>query len=430
MKFIKGPIQSLSNIVTRYKGYLKTTFLYLFSSMFMALIGIAINPLLAKNLSPTDYAIMGYFNSFNFIIIPILNFSLLTFYQRNYFKIKEEERQKVTDTILFALLVFGFLALIVSSVGFYLYFKWSKVSFPFYPYAILTFIPVYLTNFQSLYLLKCRLNREAGNYSIVTIISALLSTILSILFVVTFKYGATGRLFALVAASLIVAIYCFSKMFKQISFDKEILMQAVRFGWPISISAILWYFLSGIDRAMLENINDNYNFGLYNVGIQIASYLAIVHTTIALTFDPDIYKAIADKKKRKLVKIFCLIFVFNAIPNILFIVFAPFVIGILTAHRYTNAAGFAQILALKNITMSVYFVLTNIIIGYGFTKSELFIKIIGAILSVLLFHFLIDRYSFYGAAWGQVISFAVISVLVTLFLAYKYFSKELDSKNI
>jgi len=307
---------------------------------------------------------------------------------------------------------------------FYYYCQWCQISFPYYPYALLTFSSIYFSNFASLYLVNCRLKREAGRYSSMTIINTLFGATLAILLVVIYKYGATGRLLAVLLASMVTAAYCFNQLLGKIQFDFSVIKDAFRFGWPLSLSAMLWYFLSGVDRVMLEKLNDTNALGYYNVGIQIAGYFAIFYTVIAQTFEPDIYKAIAENKKAKLVKIITGIVLLNALPNIVFIIFSQKIIGLLTCNRYIDSSEYAQIMALKNISVSFYYSVFNIIVGYGFTKAELVIRVIGSILCVLMFKQLILKYGFYGAAWGQVLSFVIITVISLSCLAYiKFFRK-------
>lgn len=419
---------SLNQIYSKYKIYLSSGGLYLFSSLFTAIVAIAINPFLAKNLSPDDYAILGYFSSFNLVVLPLLNFSLITYYLRNYYRIPDDRKQIVSDTILIALLVYGFVALIAVSFIFYLYFRIFNVSFPFYPYALLTFVPIYLNNVFILFQVQCRLKREAGRYSVVTIFNALGIAVVSILLVVIFKYGATGRLSAVLIASVLTAAYCFKQVFSKLQFDFSVIKEAFLFGWPISLSAVLWYFFAGLDRAMLEKLNDSYTLGFYSVGLQIAGFLTVFYTAIAQTFEPDIYKAIAENKKRKLAKIVGGVLALNAIPNIIFIFFAPLIIGVLTYNRYTDASDFARILALKNITVSFYYAIITVILGYGFSKSELILRIIGALFCFFMFKILIESHGFYGAAWGQVLSFLIMAVIGGSFLYCMNYKQKLLTK--
>ena len=423
-------INKIKSLFTEYRVYFKSTFLYLFSSLFTAAIGIGINPFLALKLSPEDYAIIGYFNSFNFIVLPILNFSLITYFLKNYFKIPDDRKQAVTDTLLVSLLVYGLFALIIICSIFYFYLHWNKVSFPFYPYAFLAFTPIYLVNFQTLFLVNCRMNREAVKYSKVTVFNAIITALFSVWFVVVLENGATGKLAAPLLASLVTAVYCFTKLIGKVQFDFTVIKDAFRFGWPLSLSAILWYFLSGVDIALLEILNDSYTLGFYTVGIQITGYLTIFYTAISQTFEPDLYKAIAEKESRKTTKIIASVILLNAFPNLIFIIFAPYIISILTFGKYTEASEFAQILALKNITVSFYFMMVTLIVGLGFTKEELLIRIFGALASFFMFKSLINLYGFYGAAWGQVLSFIVLTIIAGLFLGFKHRIKKVKQVKV
>jgi len=311
----------IKSLFAKNKIYLRSSFLYLLSAVISGILSIVINPFLAKNLSPEDYAIIGYFNSFSVIILPLLNLSLITYYLRTFYLTPENLRHRLADTILIALVFVGFISLILSSFAFYYFWKYSKVSFPFFPYALLTFAPIYFGNFVSLLTVNYRLNREAGKFAKITIIYAIVNALFAIILVVIFKYGATGRLLAILLAAIIFGSYSFKKTFCRLQFDWTVFKDGLKFGWPLTMAAILWFFLGGVDRVMLEKLNNSYTFGFYNVALQITGFLAVFYTAIAQTFEPDIYKAIADNKKGKIVKITGGIISVNAIPNILFFLF-------------------------------------------------------------------------------------------------------------
>ena len=74
--------------------------LYFSSSLIAALVGVLLNPLYAANLSHEDYAIIGYYSSFNLILIPLLSFSLLSFYARQYYFTEEEKRESLGSTVV------------------------------------------------------------------------------------------------------------------------------------------------------------------------------------------------------------------------------------------------------------------------------------------------------------------------------------------
>jgi len=403
------------------RNQLKNLSLYLFASILTSLIGVLLNPFLAINLSPKDYAIIGYFTSFNTLILPILSFSLLSYYSRNYFKINEEDRQSVLDTLIVIQILFGLLGLLFVLFGFYVYMDVAKVNFPFFPFAILCFIPTFFSCFYNFLLVEKRMKRQAKSYFNIVIINAIIGAAFLVLFVVIFKFGAIGRFWAALIPPVGMGIYSIFKLLSKFQVKKRILFEAISFSWPISISAILYYFLSGVDRAMLEKLNDNLTFGNYNVAIQISSYFYIFYAAIVQTFEPDIYKSIADNNRKKLYKIIIGVLGLNAIPILLFILFAHPIVRILTFGRYMDSVSFAQILALKNIALGFCFLVSDIIIGFGYPKVELINRAIGAGLSVILFKILIAKFGFYGAAWGQSISFLLMTGISGLFIGYKLF---------
>jgi O-antigen/teichoic acid export membrane protein len=406
-------------VIKNTRKQIKNLSLYLLAAIVTSFLGIVINPFLAANLSPFDYAIIGYFTSFNLLILPILSFSFLSYYSRNYYIIKENERQKVLDTLLVSQLFLGFFGLVFILIGFYFYMRIANVNFSFFPYAILCFVPTLFSCFFNFILVEKRMNKQAFSYFKIVLINALLGTFFAILLVVILKKGANGRFWSILIPMIGMGIFSFFKLLSKFQFSRKIFLDAVSFGWPLTLSGILYYFLSGVDRAMLEKLNDTNTFGIYNVAVQVSAYLFIFYTSISQTFEPDIYKMIAENNRRKLLKIVTGIIVLNAIPTLLFIIFAHPIINILTYGRYTESAVFAQIIAIKNITMSFCFLISVVIIGFGYPKVELINRAIGAFLAVLLFKFLINKYGFFGAAWGQSIAFVLMTLISAFFVLFK-----------
>ena len=404
----------MQHAIKKYYPYLKNSGLYFISSIITAIIGILLNPIYAMNLTHEDYAIIGYYTSFNLLLTPLLHFSLFSYYNRNYYFIKEEKREALGNTILLGSLMIGFASLILFTAAFYVVYRGTNVQFPFFPYAILTFLQLYVANITSFYLIRLRLKKQAKQFSKVTIMQCIVIALLSLLLVVYYKYGAAGKLYGTLFASILMSVYSLRKLKVKLSIDKDILFKSIKFGAPLTLSAILWYFLSGFDRFLIERLNDSYTLGLYSVGLMMASYMGIFYTTISNTFEPDIYRTIAERNTKKLFYIMATIIGTVAFFNFVFILLAPYIIDILTAGRYNNSCVYAQILAIHNISMACYYMVVKLFIGYGFVKEELYVRIVGAVASIVLFYVLINNFGFIGAAWGQVVSFTVLTIIGAL----------------
>ena len=92
-------------------------------------------------------------------------------------------------------------------------------------------------------------------------------------------------------------------------------------------------------------------------------------------------------------------------------------IDLLTAGRYADAYPFARIFAVYNILFAVFSIIENIVIGYGFTKQTLYVKVLGAGLAVGIYYLMIKFWSFWrslGAVCCDDIAFIFIDVIVLL----------------
>jgi len=383
---------------------IKNFSLYLSAAIISGVLNILFNPFLAANLSSLDYSIIGYYSSFAVLFTPILNFSLISFYVRKYFKIPEEKRQPTLDTIITALLIWGIISSMLILVLFFMYCHIAGVELPFFPFAMISVFQLFFNNFLLLYQVECRMRSEAKRYFKITMSASLITILLSIILVIVFKFGAVGRMSAALLSSTCIGLFAIKKLRSKFRVDKSILKEAVLFAWPVSCAYIIQYFLAGIDLALLEPLHDVSSMGLYVVAISITGYLSVFYMALAQTFEPDIYKAVAQYNYKKIFYIELLIVSILFVIILIFVLFAKPVIAILTANRYTNAYHFARILSIGVVSTYLMAAIEGIINAFGFTKVGLINKIIGSSMAIGIYFYLINFYGFYGAAWGRVIA--------------------------
>lgn len=401
--------------ITRFKNLS----LYLFASILSGIIGIAFNPFLAANLSSLDYSIIGYFSSFSTLFTPILNFSIISFYVRKYFNIDETKRQEYLDTIITILLLWGVVSSTLIIVFFFIYCKINNVQLPFFPFALLSIAQFFFNNFLLLYQVNCRMRSDAKRYFYITLWGSFLTVFLSLFLVIIFKLGAFGRLTAGLTSSLIIAYFAIKKTLFKLRLNYKILKEVISFGWPISVSYIIQYFLLGVDFTLLEPLNDNFEMGLYVVAISITGYFSIIYTALSQTFEPDLYKAVTLHNYKKIFRIISVIISILIPLLIVYILFANPIISLLTFNRYTDSFIYARIIALSVLTTYLMLSIENIINAFGYTKIALFNKLASSVIAVYFYFYLISEYQFMGAAWGRVISpliVFIISIISILFI--------------
>ena len=408
-------------IANKIVNYVQSIGLYFSASLIPMLLNLAINPLIAINMSPQDYAITGYYTSFSTLLSPLIAFYMLHYYTKRYFEVTEEQRIELRAILFKALIYFsGFIA-ILCLLGLIIYIKiFNKDStLPLMPYAAFAVLALPLTGVYSLLLVDLRMSRNSKSFFKISVANGLLLVCLNLFFVVIVKWGALGKLLAPLITNCLFFIwvcYKYRELF-HFPFDKKQFSVIIKFCTPLTIAAMLVFFSNGYDRVFLERLGNIQELGYYIVGVQIAGYITIFQTALGATFQPDIFQSIANRDYKKLAKISSLLIGGVSIIVIFFIVAAPLIIQILTAGRYMQSVKYTQIVAFSTITSAIYYTISQVTIAFGKSYITLFNKIITSVFSIALFSMLINKYQFQGAAWGLVLSFLISAIGNIILLA-------------
>jgi len=386
-------------------------FIYLGGSIIPMVISIAVNPLVALNMSPDDYAIVGYYTAFNPLFMPLINFYLIHYYTKKFFELEPDDRIHLKAS-LFQILIYFSIAMSIVIVGilFLYHFYINEGSeIKFFPYGVLSIMSMPLLGVFSLMLAEYRMERRSVAFFGLSLAHGILSIILTIFLVIIYKKGAFGKLLAIFIGNLIVFVYCIlkNKEFLSRKYDKKILRNALIFSLPLVLAAMLSFFSSGFDKIILERFGTVQELGFYVVGVQIAGFLTVFSTSIDNTFQPDIFKSVVDKDYRKCFKVIVIKIGLLTTIITVFIFSAPWLVSVLTAKRYEASTPFAIILSLSAITSMIYHSFSQVTIALGLTKITLLNKIGGSIVCIILFIYFIKHWGALGAAWAVVGSFII-----------------------
>ena len=414
----------LFSFILKYSAYLKNASIYLLATIISSVISVAINPLLALNLSPEDYAIVGYYSGYSTLFTPLIGFFLIDYYLRHRYTINENDLKVLKSTIIRLFIIFSGLISLLCLGGLYIYVDFADVSIPFFPYAILTIFQAYLGMLFSFRVAEYRINGDSKSFLRYTVVNGIFNACLAILFVVIFKGGAFGKLLSTFIVSLsffLYIIYNYKEDLK-IKVNYDLIIPVIKYSSPLVLAGMLGFFSGGYDRVLLERQGDLYTLGIYSVATQMSGYLNIFASAIKSTFQPDIYKAIAEKNTILLVKKILVIILAVSIIVLAFVLICPIVIHILTAGRYDESTTLTRILSLSVITSTIYYQISQVTYGSGLSNLTLINKIIGSILSFSLFSWMVPNFGVNGAAWSVVLCFLIYALgnIVLLIIYKKY----------
>ena len=413
--------------ISKYNSYLKSISQYFGASLIPMLLNLASNPFIALNMSPDDYAVTGYYTSFSALFSPLIVFYMLHYYTKRYFEVSESERDLLRAMLVKSLIYFSGFITFLCFGGLYIYtiFCNSHSSIPFFPYAFLTIFAIPFTGLYTLMLTDFRMGRQSGKYLKYSVLAGVVLVFLNLLFVVFLKWGAFGKLLAPFIANIIFfGISCFNyRHLFNVQINKLQVKQMIVFCFPLTIAAMLGFFSNGYDRVFLERLGDNVELGYYSVGVQMATYIGVFQTAVGSTFQPDLFQAIVNRDRARLLKVILLLIGSTALIVAVFICAAPFIVKVLTAGRYMMSVKYTQIIALSTLSSALYYTISQITIALGKSNVTLITKILTTILSIIMFSLLIAHYGFIGAAWGLVFSFIISFVINIIILLLSNISK-------
>ena len=107
----------MRSYIVKIKTYFTTASIYLSASLISSFLSILINPLLAMNLSPEDYAVSTYYSSFGLLYGPVMAFFITDFYLRKYYLLSKEDLFILKGNVIKIFLVFsGLLISLISDM--------------------------------------------------------------------------------------------------------------------------------------------------------------------------------------------------------------------------------------------------------------------------------------------------------------------------
>lgn len=403
----------------KYKNSFYNLSTYFGAAIIPTLLNLIINPWIAKNMSPEDYAITGYYTSFSSLISPLIIFYLVHYYLKEYFRCDEHTRTQLYSCIAKATIWFSGLLSLICFAGLYYYIKVLNSSLPFKitPYLQMMVFAIPFSGLLSLELARCRMGKRAKEYFILSVGSGIVTTCVTLLFVVFIRWGAFGKLFATLFANcfvFIIMLIRYKNMIFISSPDIE-LKKIFKFCLPLTISSMFSYFLVGYPTTFMEKIGQTEEYGIYVVGASIGTYLTVFQTAISNTFQPDIFESTVKKEwlnffKYALLQVVLIIGVIG-----IYILLAPYIINILTAGRYNASTIYSQIVSFSCLSSCIFYLVNNYTIAINRPHITLLSAIFGSIAVIIILPYLVEKYSFYGGAWMRVFSF-IFFAIVNIFL--------------
>ena len=210
-------------------------------------------------------------------------------------------------------------------------------------------------------------------------------------------------------------LYLFQKesQFNLRFFDLKLILKFFREGLPLLMTGLATTLYSRVDQIMIQQILESSQTGNYAAAVRIHEAWLFVPLYICNSLFPSIMKGHAEKQnqRKKLIKLYGLLFTLTAIVALFFLKFSNMVIELVYADKYAQSTQILQILSFSSIFFAINLITNRNDILHNQNYRILFRSIVGMLANILLNLYLIRAYGSNGAAIATIISLSIVSVV-------------------
>jgi O-antigen/teichoic acid export membrane protein len=389
---------------------------YGLSGMVTRFINIFLVPLYTRVLFPTDYGILNLVNTTFYFIGIFVIFSMDNSAARWYYDNEDVEEKKkpiatwfwfqLTFTIFISLLMIG-LSTPVSK----LILGNNTPLFIIIPSLTLvgSILPTIIWNWL-------RLQRRVWATVIMSTGNVLLTIVLNVVFILVLKMGIKGILLATLLSNSIFSIVAFLLMKNWLStryFNATMLKKMLQYALPLVPTSVAFWILNSSSAYFIKYFKTDAEVGLFSIAASIASGVGMIVGAFQMAWGPFAF-SIMNRPEAKSVfssvlTIYTIVASFTALAVALF---AKEILILLTTPDYYSAHIVSGILAFNAIIYGYAYIG---ILGISIAKktSPLAISVTaGAIITTLLFFFLVPLLGKEGAAISTLLGYAIVPIYV------------------
>jgi O-antigen/teichoic acid export membrane protein len=170
-----------------------------------------------------------------------------------------------------------------------------------------------------------------------------------------------------------------------------------------------------VDRYYVIKFISIAGVGIYYIGLQIGSVIALIALAINSAYVPLFFKKYEsdDDNYDSIYKMGDLIVYFIGILGSILVIITPYLFDVLFTESYKEAKTIIIYLCFLSVMKSVYFLYTNILsLEVKLVRMKTAAILIGATVNIILGYYLTMHYKMIGAAISTLVSFTITTVLL------------------
>ncbi len=416
----------------------KNTFIYTLLQLVNSGIPFLLLPLLTRYLTPNDYGMIATYNTFVGAISIFIGLSLPGAIGVAFFHLTQKELKNYIGNVLIILSC----TMLIAMLCIYLFqnYIFLQLKLPIL-WLYIAVLVAWMQIITQINLVLWRSQEQAKPFAWYSLTQTLLNISLSLFLIVSLHYDWEGRIAgsatAAIVFGLVSIVFIQGRGYLSVSYQKNYIKEALKFGIPLLPHQIALWMRSGMDIVLITSIVGISQTGLYNVGLQFSMIILLFASAFNNAYSPYLYKKLKDitpNVKVKLVKFtysyFIGIIIFSMSASTFFIWIMPYFLD----EKFTSASQYVYWISLAYAFQGMYLMVVNYIFYIKKTHLLSMVTVSASVFHVVLSYTLINIFGAIGAAYASVVSSLLTFLLVWRISAKVFvmpwftFYKDLDLK--
>ena len=402
----------------------KTAGIYGGLNIIRQLIPFLLLPIMTRYLTPSDYGTLAMFNMLISFLYIFISLNLDGAIGREFYEKEDIDFPQyvanalgigVLTSLLFVPIIYLYGPMLTPFTGVPHDLLWIVLAVGFCRYII----QILLIIWQS--------GMRAMSYSSLQIAQIIVEVALTVILVVFLKMGLQGRVDSVLYASGAFCIIAFAFLYREgwlrFQFNPTYIKMALSFGIPLIPHVIGGIAISMTDRALLINMTDATQTGLYFIGFQIGNVLNMAVWAFNQAWNPWLFERLKGDEastKNMIVKFSYLYCCFLVLCALIISWMAPFIFRYFIGPDFAGGVEVVFWIAMGSAFLGMYYIVGCYITYTRKTHILSWITLVVGIVNLGASYILIKHNGYVGAAQGTMISY-ILSFVLTWILAAKVY---------
>lgn len=383
-------------------------------------------PILTRILSVEEYGNLALFNATVSILLSVAKFGMTTSFIRSYASVAGDDgnqRKQLYSSALSASVALGVSVAIIYTVA--IFFLSDSLGRALTTVMLFAGVLVVTGDMRDLFFAFLRAEEKVLTLSVVGLVLRVGSVASGILACVMLLGGLTGYIAGVIAFEALVVILLAASFMRRNFFSAAhvsapVARNLIIFGAPLLLFDLSSLVNDSADRFLIKYFLDSAQLGIYSVGYNLATYVqALVTAPLWMAIFPiytKIWETDGAPKTAEFLNV--LLDYYLALGMLIILVLSLTSRELITLLATPKFGAAADVVPFVIISIILYG--TTHITGAGFylakrTKTIALLTLGCALINILINLPLIPAYGILGAAYATVVSYLILTALITVF---------------